>query len=57
MSKSVVVNCPHCGAAVSVNCDYTGGGSTSQGLCHGCGRMVTVSYNNDSFGFRINYVR
>ena len=56
MAQLITVNCPKCGKPVAVNCRYSNGSSSDQATCRCCGKLVTVWYNNDSFGFRITRV-
>ena len=53
----IPVTCPRCGNLVTVDCSYSGGGSSAVGICRSCGQNVHVLYQNDSFGFRIKEVR
>ena len=50
---TVTVPCPKCGKSVAVTCRYTNGTSSDTGICRNCHKVVSVLYDNGSFGFRI----
>lgn len=52
----ITVTCPRCGNPIAVDCSYTGGSSSADGVCRRCSKLIHVRYSNDSMGFRVNRV-